>query len=177
MKKIALIGPHGVRKTTFIYNIAGILKDKGIDAEILREIARKAPGPINKQATIPSQEWIIYSTYVKELEEQLMGAPDVLLCDRSVLDGYVYYLNLFGENKLVEQFIKEKIQTYDQLWYVSTEFTILKADGVRDTDQDYQLEIANQFQSLIKKLGISVYKFKSIEEVVYFVLNDQAEFI
>jgi len=41
--KIALVGTHGVSKTTLAYELAGILKRRGKTVELLTEIARDAP--------------------------------------------------------------------------------------------------------------------------------------
>lgn len=49
MKKIALIGTHGVGKTTTAYGIGYRLKQMRYDTDILYESARKCPLPINKK--------------------------------------------------------------------------------------------------------------------------------
>lgn len=172
MKKIALIGTHGTGKSTLVYKLAAQLKEMEIDTEALREIARLCPLPINENTTKKSQEWIIYNQYIKEIEEQANNT-DVLICDRSVLDGYVYYYNQIGENKIIENFIKEKIQTYDQIWKVPIYFSKLKNDGFRSTNKDFQKSIDETFNYLLYKLNINYYTFSGIEETAMSIQKEK----
>lgn len=168
MEKIALLGTHGTGKSTKAYSIAANLKKNNIDAEPLREIIRGCPLPINEQTTRTSQEWNIFNQYVKEIEESAYNI-DVLVCDRSILDGYVYYYYKFGENKLLEDFIKDKIKDYHSLWkmpLLGNYFTGLKNDGFRSIDVSFQKEIDECFKELLEKLEIEYVDFVSEEEVV-----------
>ena len=51
MFKVALVGTHGVNKTTIAYELAGVLKRRGRTVELLTEIARECPFPLNENAT------------------------------------------------------------------------------------------------------------------------------
>lgn len=67
MKKIALIGTHGVGKTTTAYGIAYRLKQKRYDTDMLYEGARKCPLPLNKKSTIDYQKWYnVIMTFLHE---------------------------------------------------------------------------------------------------------------
>lgn len=166
MKKIALIGTHGVTKTTIVYNLAGLLKKNSIDCDVLKEVASDCPMPINEHTTVKAQEWIIFNSYIKEIEEICKKRPGVLVCDRSILDGYVYYVNQFGSNALLENFVRKKIKTYDQLWRVPISFSKLESDGVRSTNKDFQIEIDQLFNYYIDYFNIEVQEFKSEQDIV-----------
>ena len=78
--KIALIGSHGVGKTTLCFELAARLKRRNIDVEIVREVARRCPLPINLDTTVGAQEWILHSQIALEIEAA--ARHDVVLCDR-----------------------------------------------------------------------------------------------
>jgi ethanolamine utilization protein EutP (predicted NTPase) len=84
--KIALVGTHGVNKTTIAYELAGVLKRKGHSVELLTEIARECPFPLNEHATREAYQWIIARQVQLEIEK--LPRADVLVCDRAVLDNF-----------------------------------------------------------------------------------------
>lgn len=162
--KVALIGTHGTGKTTLTHELVCNLKKQGINAEFLGELARQCPLPINEDATEDSQEWIIYNQYIKELESK--DKCDLLICDRSILDGYVYYTNKFQRNLILEQFMYEKIKTYDLLIKVPVREGFLRADGIRSVNEVFQKEIDKRFDLLLNDLRINHLVFESVEQVI-----------
>ena len=162
--KIALIGTHGTGKTTMTYNIMANLKKEGYNSELLQEVARSCPLPINESTTREAQEWIIYSQYTKELE--LEKKNQILICDRSVIDGYVYYRNKFGSNGTLERFVKEKSKTYREIFRVSRRGELLKDDGFRSTDKLFQKKIDEEFDKVISGLKIECKTYTSLETVL-----------
>ncbi|MBP1644297.1 MAG: hypothetical protein H6Q03_2966, partial [Acidobacteria bacterium] len=93
-RKIAFIGSHGVGKTTLCYGLAARLKRSDVALEIVHEVARRSPLPINRETTVPAQRWILLTQIAEELVAS-QRCP-VVLCDRSVLDNYVYLLLAAG---------------------------------------------------------------------------------
>lgn len=167
--KIALIGTHGTGKSTIVYDLVNKLKRKEVNAEPLREVARDCPFPINENTSKESQEWIILQQYLEELKEE--KRDDLVVCDRSVMDGYVYYYRAFGRNELLEKFVEEKIKGYDQIWKVPLEFSKLNPDGMRSTDKDFQIEIDKKFDEILDSLGIEYKEFKGEEDLYKNILN------
>ena len=53
--KLAFIGSHGVGKTTLAYSVAARLKSHDISLEVVREVARRCPLPINEETGLASQ--------------------------------------------------------------------------------------------------------------------------
>ena len=49
--KVAFIGTHGVGKTTLCYDLAAALKKRDLTVELVREVARECPLPINRETT------------------------------------------------------------------------------------------------------------------------------
>ena len=142
MFKVALVGTHGVNKTTIAYELAGVLKRKGFAVELLTEIARECPFPLNEQATREAHQWII----ARQIQLELEKAPraDALVCDRSVLDNFAYYVRRYGKNS--EE--AEALGAYCRSWMRSYDLLVrlpitqaLAPDGFRSTDAEFQHEI------------------------------------
>ena len=142
MFKIALVGTHGVNKTTIAYELAGVLKRRGRTVELITEIARECPFPLNEQATREAYHWIIARQVQREIEK----APraDVLVCDRSVLDNFAYFVRRYGktgsESLALGGYCLAWMETYDLLVRLPIAQP-LTADGFRSTDLDFQREI------------------------------------
>jgi len=162
--KIALIGTHGTGKTTMTYDLIANLKKEGYNSDLLQEVARSCPLPINESTTKEAQEWIIYSQYIKELE--LEKPNQILICDRSIIDGYVYYRNKFGRNSTLEKFVKEKSKTYKEIFRVPMREELLKDDGFRSTNKLFQQKIDGEFDRVIGSLKIESKEYTSLESAL-----------
>lgn len=142
MFKVALVGTHGVNKTTIAYELAGVLKRKGRTVELLTEIARECPFPLNEQATREAYQWII----ARQVQLEIEKAPraDILVCDRSVLDNFAYYARRYGtrgeQAEALEMYCRSWMQTYDLLVRLPVT-QALAPDGFRSTDAEFQREI------------------------------------
>ena len=82
--KIAFMGSHGVGKTTLCYDLAGILKKHMPRVDIVKEVARACPLPINKDTTLAAQSWILHTQIASEITAQAQN--DAVICDRCMLD-------------------------------------------------------------------------------------------
>lgn len=129
--KVAFIGTHGVGKTTLCYELAGALKREGLHVDIVKEVARLSPLPINQKTSLEAQTWI----FLTQMAEEIRSASqhDLVVCDRSVLDNYAYLMLGFGRQKPIERFMHHWMKSYDLLFKVPFSGAVT-ADGVRDTD-------------------------------------------
>jgi len=91
--KVAFIGTHGVGKTTLCYDLAAGLKKRDLTVEIVREVARECPLPINRETTLKAQAWILHTQIAWELQAE--AKADVVFCDRAVLDNFCYMRRAF----------------------------------------------------------------------------------
>ncbi|MCL4846422.1 MAG: AAA family ATPase [Acidobacteria bacterium] len=132
--KIAFIGTHGVGKTTMCYELAGRLKRRGLDADIVKEVARLSPLPINRQTSLDAQTWILMTQIAEEIQSAAHHA--VVVCDRSVLDNYAYLAHACGRQVDIERLVDYWLRTYDLLIKVPVAGRAA-ADGVRDTDDRF----------------------------------------
>jgi len=153
MKKIALIGTHGTGKTTITHELMAESKKVGINAGFLEEVVRSCPLPINEEQTIEASEWIIYMQYTRELEQT--ERYDLLLTDRSVVDGYVYACSKFGKIPDLEAFVKEKAKTYEFLIRVPINQKFLINDGLRSINPSFQKNIDASFDVMLQELELT----------------------
>jgi nicotinamide riboside kinase len=139
--KVAFIGTHGVGKTTLCYDLAAGLKKRDLSVELVREVARECPLPINRDTTVRAQAWILHTQIAWELQAE--AKADVVCCDRAVLDNFCYLKRAAAGDphvEVLEALVRAWTATYDLLFRVPL-FGDPRFDGVRDTDLAFQREI------------------------------------
>lgn len=145
--KLAFIGSHGVGKTTLCYGLAARLKRRDLAVEVVHEVARRCPLPINAETSVAAQSWILHSQIAEELVAQ--ARYPVVVCDRSVLDNYVYLLLAAGRQEGPEALVRFWIKGYDLLVHVP----ILEQpspDGIRSPDPGFQYAVEER---LVRELA------------------------
>src|ERR1700733_12171849 len=111
--KLALIGTHGVGKPPPAYEICSLLKKSAYNVELVTEVARQSPFPVNAATTLEGQLWILHAQIAAELNAA-RRAPHVIT-DRSVLDNYCYLVNKFGRQPQLESWLAWLMNTYGAL--------------------------------------------------------------
>ena len=149
--KIAFIGTHGVGKTTLCYELAAALKRLDLGVDLVKEVARRCPLPINRDTTAQAQEWILHEQVTEEIE--LAYRYDAIVCDRSVLDNYAYLVHAAGRRPDLEPFIAHWIRTYSLVVKVPA-ITPPRFDGTRDVSVAWQLAIDAQINDLLKLFAV-----------------------
>jgi nicotinamide riboside kinase len=149
--KVAFIGTHGVGKTTLCFELAARLKRHDVNVELVLEVARRCPLPINLETSNAAQSWILHTQMAMELE----NAPraDLLLCDRSVLDNYCYLLFAAGPQPSWEPLLEAWLPTYDLLVKVPL-WTPPRWDGVRAVNVPFQRAIDSLIDEQIERRGL-----------------------
>jgi GTPase SAR1 family protein len=158
--KIAFIGTHGVGKTTLCYGLAARLKRRDVALDIVHEVARRCPLPINESTTATAQRWILLT----QIAEELVAAAryPVVLCDRSVLDNYVYLLTAAGADAAFDDLVARWLPSYDLLVYVPILDTP-SPDGVRAADPGFQRAIDERLTAEISARGLPVLHLAAAE--------------
>lgn len=149
--KIAFIGTHGVGKTTLCYDLASRLKRQDRAVELVMEVARKSPLPINRDTTIDAQSWILHTQIAEEIAANAAGA--IVICDRSVLDNYAYLVHRAGRQPALDPLVRDWVRGYDCLVKVP----IVAAptfDGRRDLSPAFQREIDALIDALAEEFGV-----------------------
>jgi GTPase SAR1 family protein len=158
--KIAFIGTHGVGKTTLCYDLAGRLKRQDRVVDLVMEVARKSPLPINRETTVAAQAWILHTQMAREIEAEAAGG--IVICDRSVLDNYAYLVHRAGRQGAYDPLVRSWTATYHALIKVP----IVEAprfDGMRDTSLAFQHEIDREIDALAVEFGVPVHRLAAHE--------------
>jgi nicotinamide riboside kinase len=149
--KIAFIGTHGVGKTTLCYDLAGALKREGVHVDMVKEVARQSPLPINRQTSLRAQTWILMTQVAEEIRS--LAHHPVVVCDRSALDNYAYMVLACGRQKPFERLVAHWMKTYDVLFKVPVSGAP-SADGVRDTDEFFMRAIDDLVGQLLTEMKV-----------------------
>ena len=65
--KLAFVGTHGVGKTTLCFDLASQLKRLDLGVDLVKEVARRCPLPINEETTLDAQAWILHTQIAEEM--------------------------------------------------------------------------------------------------------------
>ncbi len=149
--KVAFLGSHGVGKTTLCFELAARLKRRDLRVDMVKEVARSCPLPLNRDTTLDAQSWILHTQIAREIEQ--MVHHDVIVCDRSVLDNYAYFVSKFGRTQVFDGLIASWLPTYGLLVKVPI-IAPPRFDGIRDTGRDYQKEIDHTIELLLKDFRV-----------------------
>jgi hypothetical protein len=144
--KLALIGTHGVGKTTLAYEICSLLKKADYNVELVTEVARRSPFPVNEATTLEGQLWILHAQIAAELDAA--RAPHVI-CDRSVLDNYCYLVNKFGRQQRLEGWLEWWMHSYSLLVGVPPLADGIPPDGFRSENLEFQQRIHELIEELL----------------------------
>ena len=158
--KVAFVGTHGVGKTTLCFDLASQLKRLDLGVDIVKEVARRCPLPINEETTLDAQEWILHTQVAEEIEAA--AANEVVICDRSVLDNYAYLVVRAGRRPSLDALVADWIRGYDALFKVP----VLQApsfDGKRAVSPAFQLEVDATIERLIVAFGVEVVRLDAAD--------------
>lgn len=150
--KLAFIGSHGVGKTTLCYGLAARLKARDVSLEVVHEVARQCPLPINEQTGVASQSWILHTQVAAEILAS--ERYPVVVCDRSVLDNYVYMLLAAGRQQSLDALVAAWMATYDLLVMVPI-IEEPSPDGLRATDPSFQRAVEDGVRRELQRRELS----------------------
>lgn len=150
--KIAFIGTHGVGKTTLCFGLAARLKRRDVSLEVVYEIARRCPLPINKETSMAAQSWILHT----QISEEVLASAryPVVLCDRSVLDNFVYLLLSSGDRNNLAALVDHWIGTYDLLVHVPA-VDLPQPDGFRSGDPAFQRLVETRLEAEMERRSLA----------------------
>jgi nicotinamide riboside kinase len=149
--KVAFVGSHGVGKTTLCFDLASHLKRLDLGVDLVKEVARRCPLPINEGTTPDAQAWILHTQMAEEIAAAAMY--EAVICDRSVLDNYAYLVARVGRRPEMDPLVHDWIRTYDALFKVP----ILSApsfDGTRAVSPSFQMEIDDTIDRLLEDFSV-----------------------
>lgn len=168
--KVALIGSHMTGKTVICHELVAELKKRSKNAVYLGEIARECPLPINEQTTPNAQKWILFTQMAREID--LEERYEHVICDRSILDNYIYHIYKFGKNMWLEPMIIEHMQTYNYLFKVPINPDYSDNDSVRSVDPGWQREIDELLGIELRERRIPFHHYTNLEETLKIILGE-----
>ena len=126
--------------------------DLGVD--IVKEVARRCPLPINEDTTLDAQAWILHTQIAEEIAAS--AQYEVVVCDRSVVDNYAYLVARVGRRPELEALVREWVGGYQALFKVPV-LGVPTFDGKRAVSPTFQVEIDQIIDTLIADLGVMVH--------------------
>jgi AAA domain-containing protein len=148
---IAVIGSHGVRKSTAVAGIAAACDRLGLRVATLGEVIRTSPLGHNETATPTAQLWVIATQIAREIESG--AGVDVLVADRSVVDNYAYYRRAAGGDDPfgVEPLVRRWAAGYACHLRLLADVPLV-ADGFRSPDPAFRAEIETLLELIVPDL-------------------------
>lgn len=153
--KLAFIGSHGVGKTTLCFDLAARLKRQDRAVDLVKEVARSCPLPINRDTTLEAQAWILHTQIAQEIAAAAQN--DIVICDRSVLDNYAYLVQQAGRQPAYDALVRQWVGSYDGLFKVPI-IDPPSFDGKRDVSATFQHDIDQVIDQLAGELGIRCHR-------------------
>ena len=151
--KVAFVGTHGVGKTTLCFDLAATLKRLDLGVDLVKEVARRCPLPINEGTTYDAQAWILHTQIAEEIAATALY--EVVVCDRSVLDNYAYLVSKVGRRPELDALVADWIRGYDALFKVP----VIQApsfDGTRAVSRTFQLQIDETIDALVRAFEVPI---------------------
>ena len=149
MIKLAFIGTHGVGKTTLCYDLGAVLKKRGLHVDLVKEVARLSPLPINRKTSLEAQMWILTTQIAEEIRSA--AHHEVVVCDRSVLDNYAYLVFAAGRQQWLEPLVNRWMKSYDLLFKVPDLGRAPRPTAIRDTDEFFMRQIDRLVDELVEE--------------------------
>jgi GTPase SAR1 family protein len=151
--KLAFVGTHGVGKTTLCFDLASQLKRLDLGVDLVKEVARRCPLPINEETTLDAQAWILHTQIAEEIAAA--ASYEVVICDRSVLDNYAYLVARVGRRPELDALVASWIRGYGALFKVPV-IDLPSFDGQRAVSPGFQLEIDATIDRLVEAFAVPV---------------------
>lgn len=155
--RIALVGSHGVGKTTIMKKVQTKLQNKTNIVyinEVFRDVFAEAQlNPIIKKA----REDLTLAVYAKQLYLESIAKynHNCLLIDRSVYDAFIYNDTIKGSTyyNLSKKQAKDYLKTYTKVYLIEPSDREIENDGFRfDTSKENQLAIHTRFLSDVQNI-------------------------
>lgn len=158
--KIGIVGSKSVGKTTLANLLVGYLRSEGVDADLVDEVAKRSPLPLNDESSIETSLWILGNQISSEM---ILANKAVVVCDRTAIDVYPFAKLSYPNRTKELELLKIAIVSYLNLKPYSVVFHVLPQEGFnKSTDIKYQQELDIEFRKILRDLDVQVVEVKSI---------------
>lgn len=191
MTKVSFSGFPGSGKTSLLNEVKKILLLK-YKVESLEEITRKNPFDEDQKSGFDSQFFYI-STQINEENIKKNLALDFLLCDRSILDQWIYWRFYISDKEMSPQ-LEERhnilksiyrfwVKTYDLLFLIRGDLQEMEkresSKEFRRSDLEYNKKIEEIFLKTIKEdelKVIEIWNNSTVDEAAHQILKHLSEY-
>lgn len=156
-KKFALIGTSSVGKTTLLKKLEKKLTASKKSIVFVQEAARYYFERKNVRKPFSSKNQSNIQKLAKRFEKKAHKEnPDIIICDRSVLDA-VAYVRTFDKTdewkKLLEK-VSDWLKTYDHFFLLDPEGVSYKTDKIRKEEKKIRSAFHKSFVELLSELKL-----------------------
>lgn len=149
-KKFAIIGSSSAGKTTLSLRILADLKRLGVLVDgVLQQDRRLCFDRDLLETDIEAQYVVIFNMVCRESEMLLKRGVEVVISDRSVLDFYAYFEEMYGRYDYIWKFVLGWCETYEVLYYL--ERLNYHDDGNRPPE-DFVERVDQRLRNLIAEI-------------------------
>jgi len=178
-KKFALIGTSCVGKTTLLFELERLLKKKYKRKKIMI-VPEAARYYFEKRKTLKPFSYMHQRNIqeiARDFEERVEKQnPDIIICDRSVLDAVAYVKTMGTKEKTKKLLSKERkwLATYRHFFLLNPEGIRYEMDFIRKEDSETREAFHVSFLSLLQHLnlpytlvsGNGKQRLKKIEKII-----------
>lgn len=191
MIKISFSGISGSGKTSLLKEVKKILSLK-YRVDHVPEISGKNPFDNDKKSSFTSQFFYI-STQINDENVHFINPLDYLLCDRSILDQWIYWKssvmdkelngNIEVKNNILEDLYRFWIKTYDLIFLIRLDLKKLDArefdKELRKIDTEYIKQREEIYLKTIKEDNLKVFEIwnnNTIDESAQQIIKTISEY-
>jgi deoxyadenosine/deoxycytidine kinase len=170
LMKISFSGTPKSGKSSLLEEVKKILSLK-YNVEAVDEISSKNPFDDDKKSEFRSQ-FFYMTTQVNEENIKSIAAPDILLCDRSVLDQWIYWQkhiknqnmtpSLGDKSKILENIYQFWMKTYDLVFLIRLDNREYEkrnsGNEFRKVTTEYMKETESLFSQAIEDYNLKVHE-------------------
>ncbi len=182
--KIAIIGSHGTFKATLTYFLAGVLKSRARTVGLVSEVAGSCPYLKQGKGDFLAQNWIMLTQVQREREKQDLN--EYVVCDRSIVDNFIYTLDLYGSAGIpapewMEPFTLSHAKSYNFIFKTPLTRIGLVQDGIRNTEYEWQEKIDKMLLKFLREKDIKYYSLPTVptdkkEDIIDYAMR-QAQYM
>ncbi len=182
MLKIGFSGIPDSGKTSLMLELKKTIGIK-YNIDIVDDISNKSPFDENKETNFISQ-FYYFSTQINEENKKSINSPELLFCDKTIFDQWIYwkkYLSKVGENKqltkkndVIRSIYDYWINTYDFIFFIRVDPSVMEnrkiIHSLRDELPNNDSNIESLYIKTIKKEKpniIEIWNNKDINETIY----------
>jgi thymidylate kinase len=191
MIKISFSGISGSGKTSLLQEVKKILSLK-YRVDYVPEISVKNPFDNDRKSSFTSQFFYL-STQINDENVHIINPLDYLLCDRSVLDQWIYWKssvlnkklseNLESKHTVLENLYRFWIKTYDLVFLIRLDLKKLDSrefdKELRKIDSEYIKKREEIYLNTIKEDNLKVFEIwnnNTIDESAHQIVKTITEY-